>query len=192
MDTVYHRDSLTISAPGAGPKWLKFSLDHPFVYDNNKSLVIKLEQYGFTPPGTASSIQPHTFLTGNRRNYCTIPPFYLHAQDAYAVHFGIDMTVTGVEPSVNPQVPKEYNLRQNYPNPFNPNTTIKFDLPKSTYAKLIIYDMLGREVMKLIDEKMDAGSYDITWDGSNFASGTYIYKLVTEDYTDIKKMILIK
>ncbi len=89
-------------------------------------------------------------------------------------------------------IPKVYTLYQNYPNPFNPSTTIKFDIPKSTYAKLIIYDILGREVMKLIDEKIDAGSYDITWDGSGFASGTYIYKLVTNDFTDIKKMILVK
>jgi hypothetical protein len=89
-------------------------------------------------------------------------------------------------------IPKVYTLYQNYPNPFNPSTTIRFDIPKSTYAKLIIYDILGREVMKLIDEKMEAGSYDISWDGSGFASGTYIYKFVTDDFTDIKKMILVK
>lgn len=89
-------------------------------------------------------------------------------------------------------IPASYNLYQNYPNPFNPNTTIKFDIPKSSYVKLIIYDMLGREVMKLIDEKIEAGSYDISWDGRGFASGTYIYKLVTNDFTDIKKMILVK
>ncbi len=89
-------------------------------------------------------------------------------------------------------IPKVFALYQNYPNPFNPSTTIRFDIPKATYAKLIIYDILGREVMKLIDEKMEAGSYDISWDGSGFASGTYIYKFVTSDYTDIKKMILVK
>jgi hypothetical protein len=89
-------------------------------------------------------------------------------------------------------IPKVFSLYQNYPNPFNPKTTIKFDVPKSTYVKLIIYDILGREVMKLIDEKIEAGSYNITWDGSGFASGTYIYKLVTNDFTDIKKMILVK
>jgi len=89
-------------------------------------------------------------------------------------------------------IPTTYNLYQNYPNPFNPSTTIRFDIPKATYTKLIIYDVLGREVMKLIDEKVEAGSYDISWDGSNFASGTYIYKLVTNDFTDIKKMILVK
>lgn len=89
-------------------------------------------------------------------------------------------------------IPAAYNLYQNYPNPFNPSTSIKFDIPKTTYAKLIIYDVLGREVMKLIDEKLEAGSYDISWDGTGFASGTYIYKFVTNDYTDIKKMILVK
>ncbi len=89
-------------------------------------------------------------------------------------------------------IPTVYNLYQNYPNPFNPSTTIKFDIPKATYAKLIIYDILGREVMKLIDEKINAGSYDISWDGSGFASGTYIYKLEAGEYKSIKKMILLK
>ena len=89
-------------------------------------------------------------------------------------------------------IPTVYNLYQNYPNPFNPNTTIKFDIPRQSYTKLIIYDILGREVTKLIDEKLDAGSYDITWDAASYASGTYIYKIEAGDYTSVKKMILVK
>ena len=89
-------------------------------------------------------------------------------------------------------IPTVYNLYQNYPNPFNPNTTIKFDIPKQSYTKLIIYDLLGREVTKLVDERLDAGSYDITWDAANYASGTYIYKIEAGNYTSVKKMILVK
>ncbi len=89
-------------------------------------------------------------------------------------------------------IPTVYNLYQNYPNPFNPSTTIKFDLPKATYTKLIIYDVLGREVIKLVDEKKNAGSYDVSWDAGNLASGTYIYKLEAGDYSSVKKMILVK
>jgi hypothetical protein len=90
------------------------------------------------------------------------------------------------------EVPRVFKLYQNYPNPFNPVTAIKFDIPKQTYMKLVIYDILGREVITLVDEKVNAGSYEMLWDAANFASGTYIYKITTDDFTDIKKMILVK
>lgn len=89
-------------------------------------------------------------------------------------------------------VPKVFSLYQNYPNPFNPNTTIKFDLPKAAFTKLTIYDVLGRVVATLVNQKMNAGSYDIAWDASSYASGTYIYKLEAGDYTSVKKMTLVK
>ena len=89
-------------------------------------------------------------------------------------------------------IPSSYELYQNYPNPFNPSTTIRFDLPKAAYTKLTIYDILGREIAKLVNEKLEAGSYDFSWDAAGLASGTYIYKLETAGYTDIKKMILLK
>ena len=98
--------------------------------------------------------------------------------------------VAAEEQSIN--VPMVYKLYQNYPNPFNPVTTIKFDVPKSAYTRLTIYDILGKEVVKLIDKKMEPNSYEVTWDGTDYSSGTYIYKLESGDFTDVKKMILIK
>ena len=89
-------------------------------------------------------------------------------------------------------VPKKYSLLQNYPNPFNPTTKIRFDLPKSTKAKLIIYDILGREVAILVNEKLNAGSNEISWHASAYPSGVYFYRLITKDFSQTRRMILIK
>ena len=90
------------------------------------------------------------------------------------------------------QIPSKFNLYQNYPNPFNPETVIKFDIPKNQHVKIVIYDLTGREVNKLLDEEVKAGSYNVRWNGSNYASGVYFYMIETESYTLTKKMLLIK
>jgi Secretion system C-terminal sorting domain/Photosynthesis system II assembly factor YCF48 len=89
-------------------------------------------------------------------------------------------------------IPRDFTLYQNFPNPFNPTTTIKLDLPKSTNISLIICDMLGRELYQIANEYLKAGSYSFTWDARKFASGIYFYRLKTEDYTETKRMVLIK
>lgn len=99
--------------------------------------------------------------------------------------------VTGVTPVSN-EIPKVYNLSQNYPNPFNPSTTVNFDLPNSSQAKLVVYDMLGRQVDVLLDGQLNAGRYKVDWNASNFSSGVYFYKLSAGDFTDTKKLTLVK
>ena len=89
-------------------------------------------------------------------------------------------------------LPDSYKLYQNYPNPFNPSTNIEFAIPMATHVKLIIYDLLGNEIISLINENKAAGLYSITVDATNFASGVYIYRLVTDNFIDTKKMILMK
>ena len=90
------------------------------------------------------------------------------------------------------EIPTKYALMQNYPNPFNPTTKIRFDLPKSTHAKLIIYDILGREVTTLVNEKLNVGSYEVSWSAGSYPSGVYYYRLETNDYSSVKKMLMIK
>lgn len=97
----------------------------------------------------------------------------------------------GIEP-VSSEIPKTFSLSQNYPNPFNPNTTIKFDLPVSGLIKLSVYDILGREIETLINEDLKAGTYLVNWNASNYPSGIYFYRIETRDFTETKKMILIK
>lgn len=83
-------------------------------------------------------------------------------------------------------------LFQNYPNPFNPITNIEFNLENSSNVKVIIYDILGREVDVLINERLSSGPHKIEWNGSESSSGIYLYKLITNNYSTSKKMILIK
>jgi hypothetical protein len=92
----------------------------------------------------------------------------------------------------NPVVPLTYALAQNYPNPFNPKTVITYQIPEQTFVTLKVYNLIGQEVATLVNEKKEAGSYDIEFDGSNLASGMYFYKITSGDFTDVKKMILVK
>jgi hypothetical protein len=97
----------------------------------------------------------------------------------------------------NSEVPKEFKLYQNYPNPFNPVTTIKFDIPaskvKTGYAKIEVYDLLGKKLTTLVSENLSSGSYSVNFDASRLATGTYVYRLsVNGEQIATKKMLLIK
>ena len=94
--------------------------------------------------------------------------------------------------NISTKIPSIHSLEQNYPNPFNPTTNIKFDIPKLTNVKIIIYNALGKELTSLVNEKLSAGSYEVDWNASNYASGVYFYKLETEEFTNTKKMVLLK
>jgi len=89
-------------------------------------------------------------------------------------------------------VPVNFSLSQNYPNPFNPQTKIKFGVPKASFTKLIIYDLLGREVATLVNEELSPGTYEADWDASSFSSGVYFYKIVSGEFVETKKMVLMK
>jgi flagellar hook assembly protein FlgD len=85
-----------------------------------------------------------------------------------------------------------FSLSQNYPNPFNPTTYISFSLQSKSKVRLVVYDILGNEIQTLVNDELSEGKYSIKFDGSNLASGIYIYKLITDKFTDVKKMILMK
>jgi hypothetical protein len=89
-------------------------------------------------------------------------------------------------------IPTVYSISQNYPNPFNPTTKIKFGLPNAGLTKLIIYDLLGREVQTLINKELETGYHEINFDAGNFTSGVYFYRIQSGDFIQTKKMILIK
>jgi hypothetical protein len=88
--------------------------------------------------------------------------------------------------------PKQYALKQNFPNPFNPKTIIVYQLPIDGMVTLKVFDMLGREVSSLVNENKKAGSYEITFDGSRFASGVYICKMSSAKYSKSIKMLIMK
>ena len=93
---------------------------------------------------------------------------------------------------LNSEIPERFKLSQNYPNPFNPETKINFDIVNSGFVKLKVYDMLGKEVATLVNENLSAGSYETNFDGSNLTSGIYFYRLEAGDFSEVKRMMLIK
>jgi len=122
-------------------------------------------------------------------------------------HFSHDFTKAAdrsgnpVTLSVNsvsgPAVPKAYALHQNYPNPFNAATVIKYDLPKTSDVRVDVYNILGQRVVTLVDGQQDAGFHEVFWnssnaDGGTVASGVYFYRIQAEDFTQSKKMVLLK
>jgi hypothetical protein len=97
----------------------------------------------------------------------------------------------GISPVSN-EIPQRYELYQNYPNPFNPITKLKFQMPKSEFVKLVLFDVTGKEIAALVNEELIPGIYEIDWDASNYPSGVYFYTIVTGNFTQTKKMVLIK
>lgn len=88
--------------------------------------------------------------------------------------------------------PAEFSLSQNYPNPFNPSTTIQFNVAKSVHVKLDIHDLLGTEVLTLIDSEYQPGKYNVTFDANRLTTGIYFYRVIMGDYTAVKKMAILK
>ncbi len=89
-------------------------------------------------------------------------------------------------------LPKEFSLKQNYPNPFNPETNIQYDLPSDNFVSIKIFDITGKEITTLVNEFKTAGRYSIGFNGSNLASGIYYYKIEAGNFTQVRKMILLK
>lgn len=117
---------------------------------------------------------------------------------------GTDFTSTYKRPlnevvikSISSIIPDKYSLSQNYPNPFNPSTNIRYTIPsnvkgKMSNVKLVVFDILGKEIATLVNEKLNAGTYEVTFDGSGLTSGVYFYRLTCGDFSETRKMALLK
>lgn len=116
---------------------------------------------------------------------CSVDGFFVFVDDVAVLN------PIGIKP-IGGNVPKVFALRQNYPNPFNPVTNIEFDLPRSEFVRLIIFNTLGQEVKTLVNEKKEAGSYRVDFDASNLPSGAYFYRITAGDFVQTNKMILVK
>jgi Secretion system C-terminal sorting domain len=97
---------------------------------------------------------------------------------------------TGIQQTI--EIPNYYSLGQNYPNPFNPVTNIKFSLPQAQNVKLVVFDILGKEVATLVNEYKTSGVYQVDFDASHLASGVYFYSIQTPNFTQTKRMLLVK
>jgi hypothetical protein len=139
---------------------------------------------GFSPGGAAYTVMAVTYNNGY----------------VYAGTFGGSVWRRGYSELLSPneihqtssEIPDKFSLSQNYPNPFNPVTQINYELPVTNYVSLKVYDALGNEVETLVNEKQNTGSYSIDFNASILPSGIYFYKLVSEKYSETKKMVLVK
>jgi photosystem II stability/assembly factor-like uncharacterized protein len=126
--------------------------------------------------------------TSNLNSITRLREYSAVVRDNYANCFlNVPIGIKGISSIIH-----EFKLEQNYPNPFNPSTTINFSIPAACHAELIVYDVLGREVEILLKGEMKAGSYGILWNGNNYPSGVYFYKLRAGTYETSRKMVLVK
>ena len=102
------------------------------------------------------------------------------------------INLTGIDEDLIGLTPETFQLYSNYPNPFNPSTKIRYAIAKTEYTTLKVYSILGQEITTLINEEKAPGIYEVNFDGLNLTSGTYLYKLQAGNYTETKKMILLK
>jgi hypothetical protein len=119
-------------------------------------------------------------------------------ESPWSAVFKFKTKITGIS-QINTDIPGVFKLYNNYPNPFNPVTKINFDLPKKNFVNLSVYDITGRKIAELVNQLFDAGSYEVSWNGSNTASGIYFYRIITNNpdgsgqvFSETKRMALIK
>ncbi len=146
------------------------------------------------PAGAAAWNAPLDAVNTTYKYVVTLPGMYNYIcipHQTFGMVGVINASPIGIKP-IGTSVPEAYNLSQNFPNPFNPSTNITFDLPKNTAVKLVVYNIIGEQSAVLFNGELNAGSYNADWDASSFPSGVYFYKLSTDDFSQTKRMILVK
>ena len=103
-----------------------------------------------------------------------------------------DNLVTSVQSSASGSPPSSAFLAQNYPNPFNPSTTISYDLPTRSLVSLKIFNVLGQEVATLVNGEVETGKHQVNWDAAGLPSGAYVYRLKANEFTETKKLVLLR
>jgi hypothetical protein len=145
---------------------------------------------GGTVPGNASGYASVYDVKFDQQGYLYTQSYYGWTIDKWRYN-GTLPTITSVQ-EVGGTQPESYILKQNYPNPFNPTTNIDFSLLKSGYVSLRVYDILGKEIVTLVDEQKNAGNYKVTFDARDLPSGTYFYTLRSGGFSQTKRMLFIK
>ena len=190
MTLVYSGITTSLAAPG----WQEIQLTTPFNFNSSQNLMISIgrdyQAYVSTYPRYAYTTTGTDYRSRRGQSDTQFPASLTQSFNRANVQFEISL-VTGVENEFA-SIPEVYSLAQNYPNPFNPSTKINFSIPKQGIVSLKVYDVLGKEVMTLVNESKPAGNYQVDFNGVNLASGAYFYRIESGDFRDIKRMILIK
>jgi hypothetical protein len=184
----------TYTVPGTG--WQDVTFTTPFNW-NGTNLLVEI-CFGNTSYTTATTVLGTTMSGMEITEYhdlstaCAYTGFTTPGAQTARANTRFTFSLVGVNPAINNLVPDKYSLTQNYPNPFNPVTRINFAIPKQGMVNLKVYDILGREVRALVSEVKSPGYYSVDFNGADLSSGVYFYRLESNGFTDIKKMMLIK
>ena len=182
-DTVTYLTSLTLiwnASSGATSYRVQLSTDSTF----NTNLLVN----DSTVTSTSRAV---TGLTGITKYYWRVNAKNVAGTSGYSAIWHFTVGLVGFSQNTN-EIPTVYKLYNNYPNPFNPTSTIKFDIPKATDVKMVVFNVLGQEVSTLLNMHLAPGSYSVIWDATNDPSGVYFYRISAGTFTDIKKMVLVK
>jgi photosystem II stability/assembly factor-like uncharacterized protein len=141
------------------------------------------------PP--ASAITVKSYIPGIKTLRIYLGTIYNAPDGAVVYYRDVSLESLGIQ-QISTEIPTGFSLEQNYPNPFNPETTIRFDIPAGEHIKLTVFNSLGQTVKELVNEKLSPGTYEYSFDGKELTSGFYFYKLQSVNFSETKKMLLVK
>ena len=190
----YNTDSMIPGTPATTDRTEGMSV--AYNVDNDHIVILMYDISGKTiePGGGPVLTIPFTLSQENRSESELALQEVIHADEEAQA---IPTEVRSAPVTIHRDLPTTYALAQNYPNPFNPETVIDFQLPEASHVTLAIYNVLGQEIRRLVDERKSGGYHNMVWDGTNelgksVASGLYFYCLKTKDFKSIKKMMMLK
>jgi hypothetical protein len=201
MTLVFSGTVNSLSAPG----WVEIQLTTPFFFNSSQNLNVSIgrdfQQYVSTYPRYAYTTTGTNYRSRRGQSDTQYPVNLTQSFNRANIQFDINLT-TGIGNEFT-SIPEVFSLSQNYPNPFNPTTVITYNIPSNVKSqtlasqsgsnvKLVIYDLLGKEVTTLVNEKQSPGTYSVKFNGSNFASGVYFYRIEAGEFVDTKRMVLLK
>jgi hypothetical protein len=215
----YYRGTLTYDANGnmlsglyeewSNGQWVNSSR-YTCTYDANGNMLSELYEqwsngqwvnllrhtYTYDALGNLTSFSQHTWRNASWTPYDMVFGLADSAGNSYVV-YGYSITVmrklitTGIAPETG-NVPATYSLSQNYPNPFNTTTVVGYQLPVASDVKLVVFDLLGREVSVLVNERRETGVHEVKFDGSGLSSGVYFYQLHGGDFVQTRRFLLVR
>ena len=172
--------------PETGTGWNQFNT----IGFGNRRFMINIGKLNIMPGDTQTVVYAQIVSQGinNLNSVTKLKQSALYVKNVFENNF----TTVGIKENGLALIPSGFKLEQNYPNPFNPETVIRYSLSENRFVSLKVYDQLGKEVVILFNEKQNAGTYEVDFDGSNLPSGIYFYRLSTGDFAHTKRMILLK
>ena len=189
MTMVFSGTTTSLAAPG----WQEIQLTTPLTFNPSQNLMIGIcrdyQDYVTTYPRYAFTTST-TYMSRRGQSDTQYPVSLTQSFNRANIQFEMSL-ITAINNNIT-EIPKVYSLSQNYPNPFNPTTKINFSIPKQGLVTIKIYDVLGKEVVTLLNENKSIGNYEVEFDGSNLASGAYFFRMESSDFVDVKRMVLIK